>query len=152
MMLIEKLQKFYRQPSELSPKLKFLITGRPYDTIEAPFKKLSNITTYIRFDGDDKSEEIGNEINLVIDARVDEIAQDFKENDRRMIAERLKSMEHRTYLWLHLTLDIIKKSPSDYGRRIDVEALLSSLPSEVSEAYKKILAKSKKPQLCFRSF
>jgi uroporphyrinogen-III synthase len=52
-------------------------------------------------------------------------------------------MEHRTYLWLHLTLDIIKKSPSEYGRRIDVEALLSSLPSEVSEAYEKILDKSK---------
>jgi ankyrin repeat protein len=52
-------------------------------------------------------------------------------------------MEHRTYLWLHLTFDIIKQSPSEYGRRCDVETLLSDLPSEVSQTYEKILGRSK---------
>ncbi|KAL1993135.1 hypothetical protein VTN49DRAFT_3892 [Thermomyces lanuginosus] len=52
-------------------------------------------------------------------------------------------MEHRTYLWLHLTFDIIEQSPSEYGRVSDVEALLSSLPSQVSEAYERILERSK---------
>ncbi|UKZ46399.1 hypothetical protein TrVGV298_000600 [Trichoderma virens] len=142
---IEKLKEFYRRPSELlRSKLKFLITSRPYDDIEVSFKYLSGVAGYLRFDGDDKSGDIGDEINLVIDDRVNEIAEDFKEEDRRLISDKLKSMEHRTYLWLHLTLDIIKKSPSEYGRRIDVEVLLSSLPTEVSEAYEKILDKSKR--------
>ncbi|KAL6805396.1 ankyrin repeat-containing domain protein [Trichoderma sp. SZMC 28012] len=140
---ISELQQFYQSPA-VSSKLKFLITSRPYDTIEASFKKLSGATSYLRFDGDDKSAEISHEINLVIDFTVNEIAQDFTEKDRRLISDRLKSMEHRTYLWLYLTLDVINKSPSEYGRRIDVEALLSSLPSEVSEAYEKILARSKR--------
>ncbi|KAL6831234.1 hypothetical protein J3E69DRAFT_379126 [Trichoderma sp. SZMC 28015] len=140
---INELRQFYQSPP-VSSKLKFLITSRPYDTIEASFKKLCGATSYLRFDGDDKSAEISHEINLVIDFTVNEIAQDFTEKDRRLISDRLKSMEHRTYLWLHLTLDIIKKSPSEYGRRIDVETLLSSLPSEVSEAYDKILARSKR--------
>lgn len=52
-------------------------------------------------------------------------------------------MEHRTYLWLHLTFDIIEKSPSEYGRRLDIEKLLSRLPSQVSDAYEKILSRSK---------
>lgn len=98
---------------------------------------------YVRFDGDDKAAQISNEINLVIDAGVNEIARDFGEDDRRKISEQLKSMEHRTYLWLHLTFDIIEHSPSDYSRRSDVEALLSDLPSEVSEAYERILKRSK---------
>ena len=49
---------------------------------------------------------------------------------------------YRTYLWLHLTLNIIKKSPTNYGRRRDIKKLLSNLPSEVSEAYDKILSRS----------
>ncbi|PTB78374.1 hypothetical protein M440DRAFT_1328543, partial [Trichoderma longibrachiatum ATCC 18648] len=141
MKLIKKLEDLSK---ETPSKLKFLITSRPYDDIVSSFQKLPRDTAYARFDGDDKSGEIGNEINLVIDARVDEIAQDFREKDRRLIANRLKSMENRTYLWLYLTIDIIKKSPSEYGRRVDIETLLSSLPAEVSDAYEKILDKSKK--------
>ncbi|OBT69238.1 hypothetical protein VE03_01955 [Pseudogymnoascus sp. 23342-1-I1] len=52
-------------------------------------------------------------------------------------------MENRTYLWLHLTFDIIEKSPSEYSRAPDIETLLSSLPSQVSDAYEKILSRSK---------
>ncbi|KAF4247129.1 hypothetical protein CNMCM8980_007809 [Aspergillus fumigatiaffinis] len=144
--LVDKLEEFYCQPCRPShplSKLKFLITGRPYDHLEVSFKGFSDATAYLRFDGDEKSAQISKEINLVIDAKVDEIARDFEEVDRRKISEQLKSMEHRTYLWLHLTFDIIKQNPSEYGRRSDVEALLSDLPSEVSQAYEKILGRSK---------
>ncbi|CAG8265098.1 unnamed protein product [Penicillium salamii] len=122
---------------------KILITSRPYDDLTAGFQGFSKQPSYVPFDGDDKSTEISQEINLVIDARVEEIAQDFEENDRQTIANKLKSMKNRTYLWLHLTFDIIKQSPFEYGRRVDVEELLSSLPSQVSEAYEKILGRTK---------
>ncbi|KAK9352971.1 hypothetical protein V1523DRAFT_222547 [Lipomyces doorenjongii] len=52
-------------------------------------------------------------------------------------------MEHRTYIWLYLTFDIIEQSLSESGRRSDVDALLSDLPSKVSEAYKEMLNRSK---------
>ncbi|KAL6835232.1 hypothetical protein V8C40DRAFT_261883 [Trichoderma camerunense] len=142
--LIEELKEFYRHPPVLSSKLKFLITSRQLGTIDMHFEKLSGATSYLRFDGDDKSAEIGHDVNLIINFIVDEVAQNFTENDRRLIADRLESMEHRTYLWLYLTLDIIKRITSQYGKGIDVEAVLASLPSSLYEAYENILARSKR--------
>jgi ankyrin repeat protein len=143
--LTKQLKEFYfkQDQSNRRLKLKFLITSRPYDDIEVSFRSFSNTTAYLRFDGDNKSKEINHEINLVIDARMDDIAGDFADEDRRKISERLKSMDNRTYLWLHLTIDIIKQSPSKYGRLYDVENLLSELPAEISDAYENILSRSK---------
>lgn len=147
--LIEQLKNFYTEQEKLSSspsKLKFLITSRPYDDLEASFRKFSDTTTYLRFDGDDKSEQIGREINLVIDAKMRDVGYGLTDEDCRTISERLKSMENRTYLWLHLTFDIIKQSPSEYSRRRDIERLLSDLPTQVSDAYEKILSRSKESE------
>ena len=141
--LIGKLNQFYCRPRNSPSKLKFLITSRPYDDIEASFKGFPDTNAYLHFDGDGKSSQISKEINLVIDAKVNEIARNFEENDRKRISDQLKSIEHRTYLWLHLTFEIIKESPSEYSRRSDIETLLSGLPAKVSEAYEKILDRSK---------
>ncbi|KAL6701080.1 hypothetical protein J3F84DRAFT_402945 [Trichoderma pleuroticola] len=141
---IEELKGFYRHPPGLSSKPTFLITSRPLGAIDMHFEKLSGATSYLRFDGDDKSTEISHDVDSIINFRVNEIAQNFTENDRRLVADRLKSIEHRTHLWLYLTLDIIERITSQYGKGIDVEAVLSSLPSSLSEAYENILASSKR--------
>ncbi|KAK7408625.1 hypothetical protein QQX98_009189 [Neonectria punicea] len=130
----------FAKSSEL--KLKFLVTSRPYEDLEKSFKKFPATAAYLHFDGEDKSEQIGREIDLVVDARVPDITAGFDADDQRKISERLKSMEHRTYLWLHLTFDIIERSPSIYGKRSDVEDLLRNLPSDVAEAYEKILRRN----------
>ena len=51
-------------------------------------------------------------------------------------------MDSRTYLWLFLTFDIISASPSKYSKISKIEALLADLPSQVSDAYEKILSRS----------
>jgi hypothetical protein len=110
--LINKIKDFFCEPHHLShssSKLKFLITSRPYDDLEAYFGKFLS-TKYLRFDGDDESADIGREINLVIDERVDKVMGSFAANDRRQISERLKSMENRTYLWLYLIFDLINEN------------------------------------------
>ena len=142
--LIEKLQDFYFKPdlSSSRSRLKFLITSRPYDDLEESFYNFCGSSAYLRFDGDEMSEQISQEINLVIDVRVRDITRGFAEEDRRAISDRLRSMEHRTYLWLYLTLDIIKQSRSKFGKRSAVEELLSGLPKKVSDAYEKILSRS----------
>lgn len=146
--LIEKLEEFYAQPMQRSDskvRLKFLITSRPHDGLEKPFGALSDTIAHVRIDGDEKAAQISKEVNLVIDAKMDDgIASYLWKDDRRRIAERLKSMEHRTYLWLHLTFSMIEQRPGKYGRRsdVDVEALLSDLPSRVSEVYEQILNRS----------
>ncbi len=65
--LIDKLIQFFSPKGScqnLNPllRLKFLVTSRPYDDLEYKFQKLSGISTYIRFDGDEKSQWIGQEI------------------------------------------------------------------------------------------
>lgn len=143
--LINQLKELYLkqdQESNRHSKLKFLITSRPYDYLEASFRKFSSTTAYLRFDGDDKSEQIGREINLVIDSRVQEIAAGFTADDQRTISEHLKRRDNRTYLWLYLTFNIIQESPSKYGKRSDVEKILTDIPLQVFDAYEKILSRS----------
>ncbi|OQE19230.1 hypothetical protein PENFLA_c019G00926 [Penicillium flavigenum] len=138
------LKELYSKPefSSSTSKLKFLITSRPYDDLEPSFDDFPDTSAYLHFDGDDKSAEISHDIDLVIDAKLQKVARHFRESDRQMISKQIKDMENRTYLWLHLTFDIIEQSPSEYSRRSDVKELLSGLPSKVSDAYEKILDRS----------
>lgn len=143
--LIDKLVHFFSQAESCqntSIQLKFLVTSRPYDDLEQNFRRLSGVSTYMRFDGDEKSQRIGQDINLVIDAKIPYITGDFKDEDRKRISSRLKEMDNRTYLWLFLTIDIIEKSPSNFRRKSDIDSLLSNLPSEISDAYETILRRS----------
>ncbi|KAJ4862922.1 hypothetical protein T069G_03876 [Trichoderma breve] len=141
--LTKKLCDLYLNTnSSAPPRLRFLITSRPYETFKMSFDRLTASPAYLHFDGDDKSGQIGQEINLVIDVRVDYITSSFTAEDRNKISQRLKNMESRTYLWLHLTLEIIERNMSAYSRRLDMEEFLSKLPSTVSDAYEKILSRS----------
>lgn len=145
--LIAKLSDFYLQDDKCkSHRLKVLITSRPYDDIEALMRQFSQHAAYVRLDGGDKTDQISEEINLVIDAKVDEFARSFEADDRQKIANHLKQMGTRTYLTLHLIINIIEQSPSDYSRESDVEELLSGLPLEITDAYEKILSRVKNPQ------
>ncbi|KAF6234181.1 hypothetical protein HO173_007601 [Letharia columbiana] len=79
--LIDKLVHFFSQAESCqntSIQLKFLVTSRPYDDLEQNFRRLSGVSTYMRFDGDEKSQRIGQDINLVIDAKIPYITGDFK--------------------------------------------------------------------------
>ncbi|KJR84975.1 uncharacterized protein SPSK_08353 [Sporothrix schenckii 1099-18] len=143
--LIDCLRQFYtdQQPtSAKTSKLKFIITSRPYDDLEKQFARFATVNC-IKFHGDDKSAEISREIDLVIDELVDEVAGSFSRDDQERLKTHLKSMNNRTYLWLHLTFDIIRQSPSEFGRPCDIDELLSILPSEVADAYENILNRSK---------
>ncbi|KAF4815679.1 Vegetative incompatibility protein HET-E-1 [Colletotrichum siamense] len=138
------LEPFYfgEQNRAISSRLKLLVTSRPYDDLEISFDSIATAKSYIRLDGDDKSEEIRREIDLVIDHKVNEFGKDFGAEHRHAISERLKAMESRTYLWLHLTLGIIDEKRSVYRKPSSVQKLLSRLPSSVFDAYEKILSRS----------
>lgn len=142
--LFGELQKFYsqeRQPG--ASKLKFLITSRPYDTLEASFRKFSGSSAYLRFDGDDNIEDVCKDINEFIDRRVHELPSNISSQDRHRISEQLKSTNNRTYLWIQLVFNIIEEDPSEYCRPGDIEHILLNLPPQVAGAYEKILNKSK---------
>ncbi|KAI9041776.1 uncharacterized protein KD926_006500 [Aspergillus affinis] len=121
------LGKFYSNEEKRSTsKLKFLITSRPYQDVEGSFEGFPKNAAYMRLDGDEKSDQIREEIDLVIDAEVEILTRKF--NDQSSAAEkiktRLKSMEHRTYPWQYLTLGYIEEQPAMYSKISSVEKLL----------------------------
>ena len=132
----------YMETDKRPYQLKFLVTSRPYDDLEERFRSLSGVSTYLHFDGDDKSQRIGQEINLVIHHEMPRIAKGFSVEHCKRISDRLKERDNRNYLWLFLTLDIITRSRSKYSKISSIDSLLSSLPSEVSDTYEEILSRS----------
>ena len=141
-MVIDKIIDYYsdRFQQRSSTVLKFLVTSRPYSRVSSAFEHLQGINEYVHFDGDECSTDIGNEINLVIDYKVPRMTQDFATQDRERISSRLKEMKHRTYLWLHLTLNIIDREQGKYSKASKIEKLLSHLPVDISTAYERILS------------
>ena len=141
--LLEKLKEFYSQQRlQSTSRLKFLITCRPYDSIEQYFSKISNEDAYMYLDADDNSDHVTSDISRVIDYRLDELASGLSSGDRQSLAERLKGNKDRTYLWLYLIFGIIEQRRSAYAKRSSIDQLLSRLPLEVFEAYEEILGKS----------
>ncbi|BCS04975.1 uncharacterized protein AKAW2_80776A [Aspergillus luchuensis] len=139
--LVNALRDFYCSPAATSSKLKFLITSRQYDYLAALFDQFSP-TAYVQFDGNEKSEDINLEIDIVIDYRVNQLSPYLTTEDQRKISDRLKQMENRTYLWLYLIFDIMRQNSSIYSKRSRIESLLQSIPSKVSDAYERILSRS----------
>ncbi|KAK5053936.1 hypothetical protein LTR84_001898 [Exophiala bonariae] len=143
--LIAMISNFYTQISAATGskrsigRLKILVTSRPYDDIEIDFLRgLENLPT-IRLRGEEKNDQISNEIDRVIRMRVDRLARDLLLNDQTkgLLETKLLEMEHRTYLWLHLATQSIYET---YRNSLKPEhAAISLLPSSVEDAYEKIL-------------
>ncbi|KAK0701259.1 hypothetical protein B0H67DRAFT_443622, partial [Lasiosphaeris hirsuta] len=145
--LLEQFQGFYCLQSSMTDshtRLKFLVTSRPYDGLELALRKLSKAGKLAHIEGDSMWRQISWEINLVIDDRMSAITApaSIDNSCRDLISDKLKSMEHRTYLWVCLTLDRIEKTPSRFCRARDIEEFFSSLRPrpEVSQAYEGILS------------
>ncbi|KAF6812382.1 NACHT and ankyrin domain protein [Colletotrichum plurivorum] len=149
--LIDLLKGFYGDEKcfVAISNLKFLVTNRPHDKIEHPFRPLLALkhhSTYIPFHGSDKTHTISQEINTVIDEKVRGLTGNFTEDDRARISDHLKGMRNTSHLWLRLVFQIIEDSPSDYSRPFDVDSLLTDLPTEVSDAYEKLLRTACNPK------
>lgn len=136
--LIEMLSKFYTQTSAASPttrrgRLKFLVTSRPYDDIQAEFQRIPNDLPTIRLRGEEENEQIHQEIDLVIRMRVGKLATDLKLDGqtKHQLETKLLAMEHRTYLWLYLAIQDIYET---YRNSLRPEkAAIKSLPSSVED-------------------
>ena len=128
-------------------KLKILITSRQYHDIEVRFRRLEGMAGYIQLDGDEKSEEISQEINLVIEDSVPRAASSLSENDQAKVIVHLKSTPHRTYLWLHLMLKEIEHKIVAHGTERKLASIINKLPRSVYDAYERILKRSVDPDL-----
>ena len=141
--LIQHMGRFYSSQHKSLTKLKLLTTSRPYHNIERAFHREITDMTSISLRGEDESETISREIDLVIDDRVPRLCDarnpPLELDVQKGLISCLKKFEHRTYLWLHLTLDVIRDTLESTMPRL--ERLIKRLPRTVEDAYEKILAK-----------
>lgn len=139
--LIKSLNSFYGTQGQSNCQLKFLVTSRPYYDIEELFDEFT-----IRLAGEDESELIKKEIDLVI---VDSVAQlasrkKFDHKTQMFLQDRLLRTENRTYLWLYLTLAGVEKG-FGIGTPKRMEEYIEKMPNTIYDAYEAMLDRSPHP-------
>ncbi|KAI4117565.1 MAG: hypothetical protein LQ338_007526 [Usnochroma carphineum] len=152
--LIEALENFcvHRQTLFSASRLKFLVTSRPYFDIRRSFDELRRGVTFIELAGNDESASIKEEINIVIKHRVAKLAQEncLAKKVTDHLEKRLLETEHRTYLWLRLLWEIIRKSL--LGTITEMNKLIDDLPAGIQECYEILLQKCPEPAFAKRVF
>ena len=140
--LIDNLSTFYQQ-SPSSSQLKFLVTSRPYIDIERKFANLFRQFPTIRIHGERESTAISREIDIVIRSKVSELGQELEldDSEQSQLQKELLAMEHRTYLWLKLMINVIRDEIDPTKKRLS--RLINTLPATVDQAYEAILWKIK---------
>ncbi|XP_014558524.1 hypothetical protein COCVIDRAFT_25002 [Bipolaris victoriae FI3] len=124
--------------------LRYLMTSRPYQQIVGKFQGLMELFPHIHIPGEEESETISHEVNLVIDHRVRQLAKDelLSKEIETALRDSLLEIEHRTYLWVYLVFNYLKSEGFKKTKK-GVCSAIKSLPRTVSQAYEKILSKSK---------
>ncbi|MCJ1276426.1 hypothetical protein MMC21_004231 [Puttea exsequens] len=143
--IIAKLVQLYRLRGSTDtgkPILKFLVTSRPDFTIVRDFKGLTSTLSEIRLRGEEESEQISREIDLVIRHKVEKLGSemDLSKSDQSDLQRNLSNISHRTYLWLHLTFNDIEKKLE--LTKDEIAVIAKNMPQDVDEAYTAILDKS----------
>lgn len=124
------------------PMLKFFVTSRPEFRIERDFKALTSALSEVRLRGEEESEQISREIDLVIRYKVEELGSkmDLNESDKATLQENLLHIPHRTYLWLYLTFDDVGEKLE--LTKVEIADISKTIPKTVDQAYTAILDKS----------
>jgi ankyrin repeat protein len=141
--LAQKLCQLYGTKKDFN--LKFLLTSRPYGGIRRGFEPL-NLPglPVIHLSGESEVEmqKISQEINIFIRARVQDIRNRLKltKDEQDLLLRGLMRVPHRTYLWVHLTLDLVESDL--HIEKTGIVEATSHVPQTVDQAYDRILSKS----------
>jgi hypothetical protein len=152
-LIITSLKALYSDAEHTQAlSVKFLVTSRPYEDIQRHFRSLTKYFPTIRLKGEQESDAISQEINLVIrECLVPKISVelDLSSAIEDSLLDTLLKVPNRTYLWLHLITDEIRKTSGSTSAK-GLGKLLSSIPKSVDEAYDKILNRARDFALCRR--
>jgi ankyrin repeat domain-containing protein 50 len=134
--LAQALCKLYGTRRDFN--LKFLLTSRPYGGIRRDFQPLDIPglpVIHLSGEGDVEMKKISREIDVSIKTRVHDIGARLKlgSDEQNLLLRELMRVPNRTYLWVHLTLDLIE-SDIDVDK-IGIVNATSHLPKTVDEAY-----------------
>jgi ankyrin repeat protein len=137
------LGRQYRDFTESGTKVKYIFTTRPYEQILLGFKRNFNDASTIHIPGEEESDTISQEVNLVIQYRVERLARemDLKDGLKERLTQELLEISHRTYLWVHLVFNFLQTER--FKKTKDgITSAVRTLPKSVNAAYNQILSRS----------
>ncbi|KAF3760422.1 hypothetical protein M406DRAFT_53006, partial [Cryphonectria parasitica EP155] len=140
--LLKRLQRQFRNGQSSDGRLKYLLTSRPYEQISFRVRELADTFPNFHIPGQEHSDDISREVDLVITHRADQLARQKELSDqvKETLLQKLRGIQHRTYLWVYLLFDFLK---TEHFRKtsLGIESAIATLPQNVNQAYEKILNK-----------
>ncbi|KAI9767544.1 MAG: hypothetical protein M1840_005581 [Geoglossum simile] len=135
---LAKLYVEYRKGSRSKNSLKFIVTSRPYPSIERRFYK--NPTVRLR--AEDEASSTSEDIERVVKARVKEIGlmRSFSDAVQADVEKSLVRNADRTFLWISLILEMIETSVR--ASKGTLNTIINTIPTTLDAAYDRILQKS----------
>ncbi|WZH42152.1 LOW QUALITY PROTEIN: Serine/threonine-protein phosphatase 6 regulatory ankyrin repeat subunit B [Fusarium acuminatum] len=140
--LVQNVESQFRSNQSDHGRLKYLLTSRPYEQIVSGFRGRFDVFPNIRIPGEEESEAISQEVKRVITHRVNQLEKILSPEVKSHLEKRLQETTHRTYLWVYLVFDYLKKECFKKTLK-GVESTIGTLPRSIYEAYEQILNKSK---------
>ncbi|GAM82435.1 hypothetical protein ANO11243_004150 [Dothideomycetidae sp. 11243] len=120
-------------------KIRVMVTSRPYDHIYQQLEAHVGLSE-IQIRGEDANDQINEEINIVIRAKVENLCAvwNLSSSTRTRLMDQLLDMKQRTYLWFHLAFADMKVTLENslWPNREEFDT-----PKTVYEAYEKILGR-----------
>ncbi|KAK3292867.1 ankyrin repeat-containing domain protein [Chaetomium fimeti] len=144
--LAQNLERQFCDGETSYKNLRYLLTSRPYEQIISSLQALSRTFPHVRIpgEGEKESNTISQEVNLVVKHRVDRMG--FPTHVKSALERKLLEVPHRTYLWVYLVFDYLKRGTfKKTGAAL--EKAIATLPRNVNDAYEQILRKSTNPTL-----
>ncbi|KAI3546788.1 hypothetical protein CSPX01_04030 [Colletotrichum filicis] len=111
--------------------LKFLVTSRPWPSIESRFRNLLSI----RLRGENESLSLSKDVERVVEHRVRELKMSsaLSEDASTMVIKALTEGADRTFLWVSLVFDAIERLQS--RKLSSIKKSLGSLPDNLDQLY-----------------
>ncbi|KAI3556897.1 ankyrin repeat protein [Colletotrichum abscissum] len=126
--------------------LKFLVTSRPWPSIESRFRNLLSI----RLRGEDESPALSADVEKMIEHRVRELKKSsfLSTEASSLVAKILTEGADRTFLWVSLVFDAIERLQS--RKLSSIERSLESLPGDLDQLYESALAAFVDPKASYK--
>lgn len=135
--LLKLLTKLFSNPASFgSPRVKFFVTSRPYESIERLLKNFQSV----RLEGEADLSGVIQDVALVVRERVSKVstAKGLSAEQQHDLTNRLLENADRTFLWISLVLDMIEDTPSTSKRVLN--KMLSTIPTKLEDTYEKVLS------------
>ncbi|KAA8893229.1 hypothetical protein FN846DRAFT_228488 [Sphaerosporella brunnea] len=139
---IKSLVSIYTPADRTGRNLKFILTSRPYGSIESLFRKLPTI----RLKAEDQTLAINTDIDLVINTEVEALGEKWNLPDdvRKDLRDKLVKRADQTFLWVSLILQILQDCP--VASKSEFHEALNNLPPNLDAIYEKLLQDSCNPE------